>query len=358
MGDFCSPPHGEPGICPAVSLCLLDSLPFPQIQQYLWEWIKSFGDATKAHTDLSSSEALYHSENVHDHLLAKKTFYLSPGFWYFRFFAYIVVVSGIIWKLRKLSVGQDTDPNPGTERLFKARAMSSWGMFLFAVCFTFLAIDWIKALNYAWFSTMWGVYCFAGMALSSMATLILTGLLLQKAGFLKKVVTPEHYHIMGKLCFAFTIFWAYVSFSQFFLYWYANVPEETVYFILRNTGNWNIVSIFLVICHFGVPFLLLIRSDVKKNPKILMAICCYILFIHAVDVYHMVIPERGPSVSLLTGDHHAKLWVGGFMSFVGDVLAFITVGAGFLFFYLRNLTSTALYPHRDPRILESANLSN
>ena len=334
------------------------SIPFlcPVVQEYLWEWMTIFGEVVK---DGNAKEALMHSaaKDPHNALLAQKAFYLNPGFWYFRFVAYVVVVGCIIWKLRKLSVDQDSDPKPDTGRLFKARAMSSWGMFLFAVCFTFLAIDWVKALNYAWFSTMWGVYCFAGMALSSMATLILTGILLQKAGFMKKVVTPEHYHIMGKLTFAFTVFWAYVSFSQFFLYWYANVPEETMYFILRNTGNWNLVSIFLVIGHFGIPFLMLIRSDVKKNPKLMMAICCYILFIHAVDVYHMIIPERGPSVGLVV-NHEAQLWVGGFMSFVGDVLAFITVGAGFLFFYLRNLTSTALYPHRDPRILESANLSN
>ena len=220
---------------------------------------------------------------------------------------------------------------------------------------TFLAIDWVMALDFSWFSTMFGVYVFSGSALSAMAVLILTSVILQRMGYLKKVVTPEHHHIMGKLMFAFTVFWAYVSFSQFFLYWYANIPEETRYFILRNTGNWNVLSLCLVFLHFGLPFLLLLRSDVKKKPGFLIFISCYILFVHLADVYHMIIPERGPSVGLVIG-HQAQLWLNG--SFFGDIIALVIVVSGFLFFYLRNLGSAALYPHRDPRILESANLTN
>ena len=211
------------------------------------------------------------------------------------------------------------------------------------------------ALDYSWFSTMFGVYVFAGSALSSMAVLILTALLLQKAGYLKKVVTEEHFHIMGKLTFAFTVFWAYVSFSQFFLYWYANIPEETRYFILRNTGNWNVLSIGLVFLHFALPFLVLLRSDVKKKPKFMIILCIYILIVHFADVYHMIIPERGPSVGLVV-EHQAELWLN--HSFWGDFLALGIVLSGFVFFFLRNLTSAALYPNRDPRILESANLHN
>ena len=188
-----------------------------------------------------------------------------------------------------------------------------------------------------------------------MAVLILTGIFLQKMGYLKDVVTQEHYHIMGKLCFAFTVFWAYVSFSQFFLIWYANITEETRYFLLRNTENWNLLSLALVFMHFGLHFLALLRSDVKKSSKFMTIFCFYILFMHVLDVYHMVIPERGPSVGLVV-DHHPQLWISG--SWLGDIIALVFVVSAFLFIYLRNLTSAALYPHRDPRILESANLHN
>lgn len=328
---------------------------FPQVQQYLWEWMTSYDKAVTAHPDKSAKDALMLSANMHDHLLAAKTFYLSPGFWLGRFLTYFIGLGFVIWLLRKLSIAQDTDPKPGVENLFKARSYSSWGMIIFGVSMTFLALDWVMALDFSWFSTMFGVTILAGSALSGMAVLILTSVILQKMGYLKNVVTPEHHHVMGKLMFAFTVFWAYVSFSQFFLIWYANITEETRYFILRNTENWYWVSLFLVFFHFGAPFLMLLRSDVKKNTKFLFFITTYILVIHLVDIYHMIIPERGPSVGLVV-DHHATLWING--SFLGDLLAFIIVGSGFLFFFLRNLSSAALYPHRDPRILESANLSN
>jgi hypothetical protein len=102
---------------------------------------------------------------------------------------------------------------------------------------------------------------------------------------------------MGKLTFAFVVFWAYVSFSQYFLIWYANITEETSYFLLRNTGNWNIANIALVFGHFALPFLFLIRSDVKKKPGLMIPITIYLFVLHALDHYIIVAPERGPSLT-------------------------------------------------------------
>ena len=332
-------------------------LPFTaeNVQQYLWEWMTSYRDVAGDVSVDKAKTLLLHDSDPHNHLLAAKTFYLNPTFWAFRFVSYFLFLGFFIWLVRKFSIAQDTEKKPSTKNLFAARKHSSWSMIVFGVTLTFLALDFVMALDYSWFSTMFGVYVFAGSALNSMAVLILTGLLLQKAGYLKNVVTQEHYHIMGKLCFAFTVFWAYVSFSQYFLIWYANITEETRYFLLRNTENWNLVSLSLVFMHFALPFLALLRSDVKKNPKFLMGICSYILFMHIIDVYHMIIPERGPSVGLVTDDT-AYLWMSG--SWFFDILALVVTVSFFMFFYLRNLTSAALYPHRDPRILESANLHN
>ena len=162
---------------------------FPGVQEYLWEWMTAYKDVVGDKPN--ASEALLHSSDPHHHLLAKKTFYLSPVFWHFRFVFYFLGLGGVIWLLRKLSIAQDTEKNPGVENLFKARSYSSWGMIIFGVSMTFLALDWVMALDYSWFSTMFGVYVFAGSALSSMAVLILTSVILQKMGYLKKVVTPE-----------------------------------------------------------------------------------------------------------------------------------------------------------------------
>lgn len=326
---------------------------FPQVQQHLFEWMNrhrelldsvgSYGNAT---------DALHHSHDPHDHLMYKKAFYMNLPFWLGRMVGYFVVLGGCLLYLRKLSVAQDNDPNPGIARLKKARRRTSWMLPIYAITVTFLAFDLLKGLDYKWFSTMYGVYFFAGCALNGMALLILTSICLRKAGYLQKVAGPEHDHIMGKLAFAFVVFWAYVSFSQFFLIWYANITEETSYFLLRNTGNWNLGNIALVFGHFALPFLFLIRQDVKKKPGLMIPITIYLFALHALDHYIIVAPERGPSLT-----HGGSLFPGGSVVWL-DLLAFVTVGAFFAFVFLRSLTRGSLYPHRDPRILESANLFN
>ena len=344
---------------------------FPQVQKYLWEWMTVFNDVTKDGTvsrfdghlfgywGNSGNKELHNALfDRHEAILDTKSWYLNPVAWYIRAVFYFASLGFVIYFMRKLSVQQDTDPNPGVRNVFRARAHASWGLPVFGVALTFWAIDFIMVLDYKWFSTMWGVYFFAGCAMSSMATIILTTIILKSLGYFKKVVSTEHFHLMGKLNFAFVVFWAYVTFSQFFLYWYANITEETTYYLLRNTEGWNVVSIILVLGHFGVPLLALIRQDVKKNMKLMSLITIYLLVIHMVDVYHMIIPERAPSLSLILHMKDIHLWFPQFEVWGLDILAFVTVGAAFLFFYLRNLTSVALYPHRDPRILESANVHN
>ena len=329
---------------------------FPSVQVFLYEWMDKQRDITGNWLlGGGAYDKLHHSPDAHDHLVAAKHWYLNIPFWYFRFFAYFAILGFIIWRLRKWSIEQDTDPNPGTARLLRSRRASAWGVPCFAVVLTFAAIDWIKGLDYTWFSTMWGVYVFAGSALNSMAVIILVTILLRRQGYFKNVVGPEHDHLMGKLAFAFTVFWAYISFSQYFLIWYANLTEETRYFLLRNTENWNVLSILLVFGHFAIPFLLLIRKDLKQRTGYMLGVACYLLFMHMLDVYHMIIPERGPSVGIVANGE-PELWMGG--AWLLDLLAFAIVGCGFVYFLLRNISSAALYPHRDPRILESANVHN
>jgi hypothetical protein len=154
------------------------------------------------------------------------------------------------------------------------------------------------------------------------------------------------------------VFWAYVTFSQFFLIWYANITEETRYFLIRNTGNWNVASIALVILHFVLPFVVLLQQWLKKKPVLLSCVAAYMLTVHILDMYLIVIPERGISLGNIDHKIFGEISVAIPGAWLGDVLAFVTIGSGFLFFLLRALGQHALYPHRDPRILESANLSN
>ena len=283
-------------------------------------------------------------------LLYKKAGFLNSGFWYFRFFFYAVALFSIIYFLRGWSVKSDFDGDP---KHFRRMRRAACGFLpVFATAWTFLVFDWLMALDYTWFSTMWGVYLFAGAALNSMAFLIILLTVLRKAGYLKEVVTMEHYHLMGKLLLAFTIFWAYIAFSQFFLIWYANITEETKFYLTRNTAFWNPYTIaFLVIGHFFIPFAVLLIQGLKKNPKVISAVAGWTLLMHLLDVYWIIIPERGPS--LTKGQEYI---ISG--SIFTDILAWVAVAGLFGFAVMHFLGKASLFPCRDPRLDESLNVVN
>ena len=158
-----------------------------------------------------------------------------------------------------------------------------------ALGITFSGVDWLMGLDHHWFSTMWGVYLFAGAAGSSMSLLVIIVTLLKRLGYLK-VVNLEHYHTMGKYMLAFTIFWAYIGYSQYMLIWYANIPEETIYFRLRNTGTWWYFSTFLVVGRFFLPLPVLLMQATKKAPQYLVLVAGWILCMQLVDIYVVVMP--------------------------------------------------------------------
>jgi len=276
-----------------------------------------------------------------DPLFLEKQPYLTEWFFWLRagfYFLFFVVCSTL---LRSFSIAQDSN---GSARftIFNRRVTFSSAL-LFAVCLTFAAIDWLMALDFHWFSTMWGVYIFAGTALSSMCTLVLIITALRAAGYLRTVVTLEHYHIMGKLMLAFTIFWAYISFSQYMLIWYSNIPEETVYFLKRNTGTWWYLQILLVVGHFFLPFALLLLNFGKKSPAFLCGMAIWLLVMHMVDIYVIILPQLHPN-----GVQPSYL----------DFFALLAVGCTLAAVYIKRLGEASLFPVKDPRLEKSIALKN
>ena len=273
--------------------------------------------------------------------LDSKRAYLNLNFFILRalfFLGFFIIASQL---LRRLSVRQDKDGNPGfTIRL---RQVSFVSLPLFALCLTFGAYDWLLGLQYHWFSTMFGVYIFAGAAGASMSLLVLVITALRKAGYLENVVTMEHYHIMGKWMFAFCVFWAYIGFGQYMLIWYANMPEETQYFLVRNTESWWFLSMLLVFGRFFGPFLILLLRSVKKHPRQLCYVAWWILFMQLIDIYVVVLPAlHGTGI-------HVSIW---------DFAALIAIGSTLAFAYLRLVGKSSLFPVRDPRLVESLKLVN
>jgi len=274
-------------------------------------------------------------------VLDSKRAYLNWSFFLVRAVLFLGFFAFASLALRRFSVRQDKDGNPRFTIWMRKVAFISLPMF--ALCLTFGAFDWLMSLNYHWFSTMFGVYIFAGAAGSSMSLLVLVITALRQAGYLKDVVTLEHYHIMGKWMFAFCVFWAYIGFGQYMLIWYANMPEETQYFITRNTESWWALSMLLVIGRFFIPFGILLLRSIKKEPHRLCIVAGWIVRMQMLDMYIIVLPAlHGTGV-------HLSIW---------DLLSLIAIGATLGFVYLRIVPRTSLFPVRDPRLIESLNLVN
>ena len=276
-----------------------------------------------------------------DHLLDSKRAYLNLPFFIVRALIILTFFSVMAYLFRRISVAQDRDGNPAHTLRMRKLAIASLPLFGFSL--TFGAVDWFMSLNYIWFSTMWGVYIFAGAAGSSMSLLILLITWLRNSGYLKDVVSIEHYHTMGKWLLAFTVFWAYIGFSQYMLIWYANIPEETEYFILRNVESWNLMSLLLVFGRFFFPFGLLLLRSTKKKVKTICMLAGWIIFMELVDIYVIILPE------LHRNGMHLSIW---------DFFPVIAIGATLLFFYLRIVGKTSLFPTRDPRLMESLRFQN
>ena len=274
-------------------------------------------------------------------MAGSKSLYLNKPFFWSRavaFFGLLALLSGL---LRRHSMAQDKDG--ASAHTFSMRKIAVAGIPTLAICLTFAGVDWLKALNHHWFSTMWGVYLFAGAAGASMSLLVLTVSWLKKLGYLK-VVNEEHYHVMGKFMLTICVFWAYIGFSQYMLITYANLDEETIYFRVRNTAGWNYLSHFLVFGRFFFMFVVLLFQGTKKS-RLINYCAAWILAMQFLDIFIIVMPEWSP-----TGFS--------FRAALAAIFPWLGIGGCLGLFFLRRLGDGYLFPTKDPRLAESLKLSN
>jgi hypothetical protein len=276
-----------------------------------------------------------------DHLLHHKIGYLNVPFFVVRFFVYFAFWAALSQYLFKKSVAQDLAAKP--ELVTGMARVSAPSMIALALTLTFAAIDFMMTLEPTWFSTIFGVYYFASCVLGVHATLILTLLWLQSRGLMKRSVTIEHYHDLGKMLFAFTAFWAYIGFSQFMLIWYANIPEETFWFKKRFAGDWSAVSWVLVFGHFVLPFFGLISRQIKRNRITLAFWSIWMLVMVWVDMFWLIKPALG-TTNLPFG--------------LLDVLCFVGIVSIFIASTAFNARNRNLVPIKDPRLARSLAFEN
>ena len=235
-------------------------------------------------------------------LLHHKRPYLNMLSFSIRAFVYLGIFSAFAWFLRSLSLRQDESGDALLS--VTMRRYSPAGLVLFVLAFTFASFDWLMSLQPTWYSTIFGLYAYAGAFVSSVALqcLIVTGLRSSDEP-LGRLISAEHQHNLGKLLFAFTCFWAYMAFSQYMLIWAGNLPEELQWIVVRSRGVWRPVGILILFGHFLVPFFLLLSRDLKRNPPALAAVAVWILFIHYVDVYWVTMPAADPERLALHWTH-------------------------------------------------------
>ena len=227
-----------------------------------------------------------------DLILQQKSPYLNMTFFTIRIVGYFAIWILFYWLLSRNSKKQDESKD---QKITKTNAkISAIFMPVFALTITFSSIDWMMSLEPHWFSTIFGVYYFSGTVIVSLAVGTLLVVWLNEKGLLVKGIIKDHYYSLGALIFAFINFWAYIAFSQYLLIWYANLPEETYWYLQRWEGNWLYFSVFFMIVHFAIPYFVMLSQPSKMDPKRLKIMSLWLAITHILDLYWIVIPTLSP----------------------------------------------------------------
>jgi hypothetical protein len=271
-----------------------------------------------------------------DTALAFKRFWLSRPFFLARAAVFAILWTTFAVAIRRCSQKQDLDGDPRWTRV-NVRLSAAF-LVIFGVTFTLASFDWVMSLEPRWYSTIFGIYNFSGLFQSGLAALILAALWLEWRGPLRGVLNEEHLHDLGKLLFAFSVFWVYIWFSQYMLIWYTNIPEETTYFIRRLHGTWFALFVANVAFNWIVPFLLLLPRNAKRRRATLGSVAAVVLLGRWLDLYLMIFPSVVGEVPRI-GLWEIGITAGGIGCF-GLVLVWI-------------LRRTPAVPIADPQLSES-----
>jgi hypothetical protein len=275
-----------------------------------------------------------------DHALhAKQPIFTKAGF-YAIAIGLFAIWTWLSYSLRKWSLIQDTARDNALRVLCtrKMRIHSAYGIYVFSLTLTLAAIMWVKALEHQWFSTMYGVYYYAASVWTTLATLYVIAIVLKKTGPLASVIKTRQIHDIGVLWLAFTVFYAYIHFSQYFLIYNANIPEETFYYVKREAGSWWQIGMILIFGHFVFPFVALLRIDTKLNLSVMIPLVVWAWIMHFCDMSFNIMP-------LIHKDGFVVHWLDlTCMAFIGGVLAMV---------FIKYFNAHKPYPVNDPRLGEA-----
>ncbi|NPV10224.1 MAG: quinol:cytochrome C oxidoreductase [Ignavibacteria bacterium] len=231
-----------------------------------------------------------HEEAVKsDKLLQWKSPYLNQTFFTIRYFVYFLLWIAFGFFMTRNSLKQDE--NKDQTLTYKNSKLSAFFLPVFAITLTFFSIDFLMSTEPHWFSTIFGVYYFSGTVLAALSVVTIAVIFLYEKGYFGNILKRDHFYNLGALLFAFVNFWAYIAFSQFLLIWYANLPEETFWMIHRWQKGWEIFSFILIFGHFLITYFSLLSQQAKSNLKRLKFMAIWILVMHYVDLFWLVMPS-------------------------------------------------------------------
>jgi len=279
-------------------------------------------------------------EAVGNPLLAHKAAYLSPRWFTIRWVIYFVLWTWMAHRFWRNSLAQDASGDLGITR--KLENFRGFSLMVYALSVAAAAFDLLMSVDAVWFSTIFGVYYFAGGLVTFYAVLTLVTMGLQNTGRLTRIISPEHFHDYGKLMFAFTFFWGYIAFSQYMLYWYANIPEETAWYLLRSQNGWGKLGLAILFVAFVLPFAGLVSRYAKRQRKMMAFWAFWIIGAQWLNLYWVVMPEFS--------EH--------FVFAPMDVTAFVGIGGVWFAAVTRLAMGRSLVPLKDPRLADSLRFEN
>jgi hypothetical protein len=286
-----------------------------------------------------------------DHLMQGKSLWLNTTFFTIRLIIYFTIWSalGVVYLNRSVKSDETGDP------IFHAKCkwLAPLGLILFALSTTFASFDLLMSLTPSWYSTIFGVYIFAGASVAIFSFTTLAYCYLQRHGILARAVTVEHYHDIGKLLFSFVVFWGYIAFSQYMLIWYANVPEETAFYKPRQYGPWWMtISFLLLFVHLLIPLGGLMSRWMKRDTKRLIFWSLWMLAAHWLDMYYLIVPTwAGRASGNLLAPINPPLPL-------MEIACTLGIGGLWLGALARRAASISMVPEKDPYLKPSLVFEN
>jgi hypothetical protein len=274
-------------------------------------------------------------------IAAKMKVFLFKEFFAIRSVLYFAIWTMIATWFFRISRAQDESGD--TDLSLVRQKWAGPMIMLFALSLSFAAFDWVMSIDADWYSTIFGVYLFAGSMMAFFGMMVIISMSLQNAGKMQKWITVEHFHDMGKFMFGFVMFWSYIAFSQLVLIWYANIPEETFWYDVRLKDNWQYLSYGLIAFHFAIPFLGLISRHVRRHRTGLLFWSIWILVAHWLDMTFLILPNAGPATTF---------------PLIGHLFGGVGMLCIFAALFILRASGVPLVAMRDPRLPEAMKYAN